>query len=71
MGSYTDEPRRETLGDLIFRAVSGLATIAGGTWVGLSVYPELAISMGIVGVVAVLSITAWKARRLNTTCKQQ
>ncbi len=69
MGSYTDEPKRETRGDLFYRAGSGLIIIAAGTWLGLLVYPKLAIAMGAVSALAVVAISAWKVRHLNARGK--
>ena len=67
MGSYTDETRRETVGDVLFRAAGGLVVIATATWVGLSAYPKFAIAMGVLSAIAVLAMTAWKARQLKAS----
>jgi hypothetical protein len=57
MGSYMQEQRQDTLGDLLFRAASALVIVAAGTWVGLSVYPKLAMSIAIASAVAIVAIT--------------
>lgn len=67
MGSYTDEPAApEGIGGLLFRAMASLVLVACGTWVGYAVYPKAALAMGAVGVLAIVLIVAWRARRFRT-----
>jgi membrane protein implicated in regulation of membrane protease activity len=68
MSSYTSEPAApEGIGGLMFRAMLGPAVIAAGTWAGYAVYPQAALAMAAVGVLAMGIIVALKARRLQKT----
>ena len=65
MGSYSDEPRRETRGSLLVRMSSMLVVVAVGTWTMLSAGQRYAIEFGAACAAAIVIITVFYVRRLR------